>query len=90
MLMKKQTSAGTVCFVLVLFIFAAFMAWYDRAVEELPRVQEELKEKAPLAEEAEEKVAGLKARRKELRAEKEELEKQLSPADSSKEADADE
>ena len=47
---------------------------YDKAVEELPLVQQELAEKNPVADEAEQKVADLKARRKELRAEKKALE----------------
>ncbi len=120
--MKKHLSAGSMCFVLLLFLFVAFMSWYipsaaslhsrteetrqsldtsmgrerkqqeeyNRAVEELPLVQEELKEKAPLAVQAEEKVAALKARRKALRSEKEELEKQLSLSDTVKEAGSDE
>lgn len=51
---------------------------YDKAMEELPLVREQLLEITPLAEQAEETVAMLKARRKELRAEKSELEQQLA------------
>lgn len=47
---------------------------YDSAVEELPLVEQELDIKNPLADEAEQKLAALKARRKELRAEKKSLE----------------
>lgn len=53
-------------------------AEYDKAVEQLPQVQAELLEKQPLAAEAEEKVTALKVRRKELRAEKKELEEKLA------------
>ena len=52
---------------------------YDRAVEELPVIKQELSEKEPLAEELEQKVADLKARRKELRTEKKELETDKEP-----------
>ncbi len=52
---------------------------YDRAVAELPLVLEELKEKEPLAEEAEQTVANLKARKKELAAEKKKLEAEGNP-----------
>ena len=52
---------------------------YDKAVADLPVVQEELKEKQPLAEAAAQKVTDLKARRKELRAEKKALEAAQSP-----------
>ena len=52
---------------------------YDRAVAELPLVLEELKEKEPLAEEAEQTVANLKARKKELAAEKKKLEAESNP-----------
>ena len=47
---------------------------YDSAVEELPLILAELEEKNPIADEAEQAVAELKARRKELRAKKKELE----------------
>ena len=47
---------------------------YDNADEELPLVEQELDIKNPLADEAEQKLAALKARRKELRAEKKALE----------------
>lgn len=60
-------------------------AEYDKAVAELPLVQAELQEKQPLAEEAESKVAALKTRRKELRAEKQELEEMLSGSDETQE-----
>lgn len=52
---------------------------YDKAVADLPVVQAELKEKQPLAEEAAQKVTELKARRKELRAEKKALEEGQNP-----------
>jgi len=52
---------------------------YDKAVADLPVVQAELKEKQPLAEEAAQKVTDLKARRKELRAEKKALEEAQNP-----------
>ena len=51
---------------------------YNKAVEELPLVQADLAEKGPLAEQAEENVSALKARRNELRSEKESLESLLS------------
>lgn len=54
-------------------------AEYDKAAEELPLVQAELQEKEPAAEAAEKKVADLKSLRKELRAEKERLEKEINP-----------
>ncbi len=64
---------------------------YDKAVADLPLVQAELKEKQPLAAQAEQTVADLKARRKELRAEKKALEEALNPesvpADASDAAD---
>ena len=56
-------------------------AEYDKAVEELPQVQAQLLEAAPLAVQAGEKVDLLKARRKELRAEKKELEQKISGSD---------
>ena len=58
---------------------------YDKAVTELPRVQAQLEESLPLAKQAEETVSSLKARRKELRAVKKELEQKLSERDSSQE-----
>ena len=54
---------------------------YDKAVADLPVVQEELKEKQPLAEQAAQKVTDLKARRKELRAEKQSLEAANNPVE---------
>ena len=47
---------------------------YDQAVAELPLVQNELQEKEPLAEQAEQNVADLKSRRKELRELKQKME----------------
>lgn len=47
---------------------------YDSAVEELPLKLAELEEIRPLADEAEQSVASLKARKKELLAKKKELE----------------
>ena len=47
---------------------------YDKAVEELPLKLAELENIKPLADEAEQTVAGLKARKKELLAQKKELE----------------
>ncbi len=52
---------------------------YDKAVAELPLVLEELKEKEPLAEKAEQTVSDLKARKKELIAEKKKLEAESRP-----------
>ena len=104
--MKSKSSVFSVCCIVFLIIFAAFMIWYlpsasslragiretaqsletsrgrerkqqdeyDQAVRELPLVQAELEEKLPQAEAAEEKVENLKARRKELKKEKEKLE----------------
>ena len=63
---------------------------YDRAVEELPEVQARLEEMKPLAAQAEENVSVLKARRKELRAEKNALEQKLSESESSQEEKTDE
>ena len=63
---------------------------YDKAVEELPQVQADLAEKAPLAEEAEAKVAELRERKKQLNAEKQELEAQLSEVGIAWEEDSDE
>ena len=54
-------------------------AEYNKAVEELPVVRAELQEKEPLAEEALKTIEVLKARRKELRAEKKALESESSP-----------
>ena len=56
-------------------------AEYDKAVEELPLVQADLEEKNPLADAAEQTVSDLKARRKELRSEKEKLEKEAGSPD---------
>ena len=115
--MKKHIPVFTVCCVLFLFVFAAFIAWYlpsmssvyasidetrrsldtsrgrenkqqseyDKAVEELPQVQAQLEEQTPLAAQAEEQVNALKARRKELRAEKKELEQMISGNDAAQE-----
>ena len=63
---------------------------YDRAVEELPEVRARLEEIKPLAAQAEETVSVLKARRKELRAEKKDLEQKLAESESSQEGKADE
>ncbi len=51
---------------------------YDNVVSQIPVVKQELAEKAPLAEQAQAKVDELKARRKELKAEKQTLEEILS------------
>ena len=50
-------------------------AEYDSAVAELPLILSELEEKNPAADKAEEALAALKARKKELRMQKLELEK---------------
>ena len=50
-------------------------AEYDSAVAELPLILSELEEKNPAADKAEEALAALKARKKELRMQKQELEK---------------
>lgn len=60
-------------------------AEYDKAVEELPLVQADLEEKNPLADAAEQTVSDLKARRKELRSEKEKLEKEAGSPGGNKE-----
>ncbi len=60
-------------------------AEYDKAAEELPLVQAELLEKEPAAEATEKKVADLKSLRKELRAEKERLEKETNPDETQEE-----
>lgn len=49
-------------------------AEYDSAVSELPLILSELEEKNPAADKAEEALAALKARKKELRMQKQELE----------------
>lgn len=54
---------------------------YNNALEELPLVEQELEIKNPLADEAEQKLAVLKARRKELRAEKKSLESPVNSED---------
>ena len=51
---------------------------YTQVTTELPLVRDELAEKAPLAQEATERIATLKAERKRLRAEKKELEAALT------------
>ena len=50
-------------------------AEYDSAVAELPLILSELEEKNPAADKAEEALAALKARKKDLRMQKQELEK---------------
>ena len=50
-------------------------AEFDSAVAELPLILSELEEKNPAADKAEEALAALKARKKELRMQKQELEK---------------
>lgn len=50
---------------------------YTQVTTELPLVRDELAEKGPLAKEASERIATLKAERKRLRAEKKELESAL-------------
>ena len=50
-------------------------AEYDSAVAELPLILSEREEKNPAADKAEEALAALKARKKELRMQKQELEK---------------
>ena len=59
---------------------------YNKAVEELPVIQQELSEKEPIALEAEQKVSELKALRKKLKAEKKSLEEAKNP-DMEKEVD---
>ena len=51
---------------------------YDQVITELPLIREQLAEKEPLAQEATEKIAALKAERKRLRAEKKDLESALA------------
>ena len=70
---------------------------YDSAVEELPLKLAELEEIRPLADEAEQSVASLKARKKELLAKKKELEENagnetevLDEDDTAKEVSSDE
>lgn len=63
---------------------------YNKAVEELPLVKAELLEKTPLAEDAEQKVAELKAKRKELRQEKKALEEKIAENGNSKESEKNE
>ena len=61
---------------------------YDEVFAQLPLVQEELLQKAPQASEAESEVDALKARKKELRAARDELEQQLSALTSSQEGES--
>lgn len=63
---------------------------YDKAVEELPLIQAELAEKAPLAEQAAEAVSVLRSRKKELLAEKKELESLLPASTAEQEGGSDE
>ncbi len=63
---------------------------YETAVAELPEVQARLIELKPLVEQAEETVNTLKARRKDLRAEKKELEKEISGTEPVQEEKTDE
>lgn len=51
---------------------------YTQVTTELPLIREALAEKAPLAQEASDRITALKAERKRLRAEKKELESALS------------
>lgn len=62
---------------------------YDKVVSEIPEIQAELDLIRPQTEAAEQEVADLKTRRKELRSVKKELEKQLEEA-SAQEGTADE
>ena len=63
---------------------------YDEAAAQLPQVRAELAETRPLADAAEQRVADLKAERKELRARKKELEEKAAAVkpDSPAEEDA--
>ena len=61
---------------------------YDQVSEELPRVRESLAEAEPLAAAAQQEVSDLKARRKQLRAEKSRLETLLATAEAAPEEDA--
>ncbi len=120
--MNKRFSFFSLCCVVLLFLFSAFMAWYlpsasslranieeisqsletsrgreskqqyeyDKAVEELPLIQAELAEKAPLAEQAAEAVSVLRSRKKELLAEKKELESMLPESGAEQEDGSDE
>ena len=62
-------------------------AEYDSAVAELPLILSELEEKNPVADKAEEALAALKARRKELRIQKQELEKAAAQQTEAQEED---
>lgn len=62
-------------------------AEYDSAVAELPLILSELEEKKPAADKAEEALAALKARKKELRIQKQELEKAAAQKTEAKEED---
>ena len=62
-------------------------AEYDSAVAELPLILSELEEKNPAADKAEEALAALKARKKELRMQKQELEKAAAQKTEAKEED---
>lgn len=62
-------------------------AEYDSAVAELPLILSELEEKNPAADKAEEALAALKARKKELRIQKQELEKAAAQKTEAKEED---
>lgn len=62
-------------------------AEYDSAVAELPLILSELEEKNPAADKAEEALAALKARKKELRIQKQELEKAAAQKTEVKEED---
>ena len=119
--MKKSIPVFTVCFVAVLFAFAAVTAWYtvsmsslaaktedtrqqletsrgrearqqseyDKAVQDLPLAQEQLSEIRPLLDQAAADTPVLKARRKELRAEKKAL-SEAAAAGAEKEAESNE
>ena len=60
-------------------------AEYDSAVAELPLILSELEEKNPAADKAEEALAALKARKKELRIQKQELEEAAAQKTEAKE-----
>lgn len=62
-------------------------AEYDSAVAELPLILSELEEKNPAADKAEEALAALKARKKELRIQKQELEEAAAQKTEAKEED---
>ena len=119
--MKKRIPLFTVCFVIIMFVFAAVLTWYtvsmssitaktedtrrqleisrgrearqqseyDKAVQDLPEAQAQLQELQPLVAQANTDTAVLKARRKELRAEKKSLQ-DAAGTDAGRETESDE